>query len=131
MHPRKRSRTGFRLFGILAAVIAGAICVPVPGSAFSDQAAPGVYTTIDFPFSAEHGATAINAAGVIIGNYGDPSGHGYVLRDGTASQIDYPGAPVGRPGRAARRIEAGPTAGRTPHGRGTGFSYPLSTAGHV
>jgi hypothetical protein len=57
----------------------------------------GSYTPINFPGALATHATDINANAVIIGWYEDGANliHGFVLRAGSFSTIDFPGAPAG------------------------------------
>ena len=54
----------------------------------------GTFTTIDFPGAAGTTTFGINAAGQIVGIYGDAGGteHGYLLDKGTFTTIDVPGS---------------------------------------
>ena len=55
--------------------------------------AQGTYIQIDFPAAVMTEATAINAAGDIVGIYTDDiGGHGFLLQQGVYTTIDYPGA---------------------------------------
>ena len=63
-----------RVFRILLPVLAIPLVVVWP--AIPQQAPPGVYTVVTIPLSPGNGATGINAAGEIIGNYAAPDDHG-------------------------------------------------------
>src|SRR5690349_5453259 len=80
---------------ILSLLIGSILSIGIlqPSSAQKEKpCAPGTYTTLPFALSPECSATGINAAGDVIGNYGDPSSHGFLLRNGTVTVLDYPGA---------------------------------------
>jgi uncharacterized membrane protein len=76
----------------------GAVSPQVAARAAVSGSAPdvGEFTPIDFPGALATRAFGINPRGDIVGSYtggAPPVTHGYLLRDGVFTTIDYPGAP--------------------------------------
>src|SRR6186997_2921200 len=92
MKLRNRLVSNPRAVAISAALLAVFVGSLRPQIALSQAAPPSVYTTITLSLSTEHSSTAINARGDVAGNYGETSGHGYVVQDEVGTAIDYPGA---------------------------------------
>lgn len=68
----------------------------------STPAAAQTYATIDYPGACNTIATAINAAGTIVGDFAPTckvpeTVHGYILSQGTFTQFDFPGSTMTRP----------------------------------
>jgi uncharacterized membrane protein len=106
-------RTTLTSTALLAACSAESIQAPSPsaGTALLDRDAasssqPYTYTTIDYPSLTTTTTIAwgINARGDVVGEYFDAEGrHGFLLRNGDFTSIDFPGAS----GTSARGIGPG------------------------
>ena len=58
----------------------------------------GVFTIFDPPGATSSSASTVNPSGAVVGSYTDAVGelfHGYLLKNGTYTTIDFPGAPNG------------------------------------
>src|SRR5262245_59746330 len=64
------------------------------GITFAQPAPPQIYSPVTISLSPTNDATGVNAAGEIVGNYGDVNDHGrgYLKRHGIATTINFPGA---------------------------------------
>ncbi len=70
------------------------------------------FTRIDYPGSAVTGAFGANAQRAIVGFYVDRNGtHGFLLRDGKFSPINYPGAMINYTAGTSLKIGVLPPSG--------------------